>query len=202
MGVLTTKLPRLMLVGLFISTTTYAGGGKIHKWVDEKGVTHYGDKVPAKDILRDNDVLNQQGVVIRRNQHQHQRTQDSAQAKQTRRDRALLASYTSAEEIDLARDRYLQIDEAAILSLQQRRESVEKRLANNKKSAESQNSQQKPIPGDLAEEIKNAEAELERINQQIVARQRNMEMTRLRFDEDKRRFMEIRAEQTDPHSQP
>lgn len=140
MGVLTTKLPRLMLVGLFISTTTYAGGGKIHKWVDEKGVTHYGDKVPAKDILRDNDVLNQQGVVIRRNQHQHQRTQDSAQAEQTRRDRALLASYTSAEEIDLARDRYLQIDEAAILSLQQRRESVEKRLANNKKSAESQNS--------------------------------------------------------------
>ena len=38
------------------NTTTY-------KWVDEKGVTHYGDSVPAQYSQREQTLLNAQGVA-------------------------------------------------------------------------------------------------------------------------------------------
>ena len=202
MCIITIKLSQAMLISLLISTVTHAEGGKIHKWVDDKGVTHYGDKIPAKDVHRDNDVLNNQGVTIRRNQTQRQQESDQAQLEQQRRDRALRASYTTEDEIDLARDRHLQMDEAAIQSLQQRRTGVVKRLETGQKSAESYKQRQKPVPDDLTNEIGETQAELERIDQQISARKRNMENTRSRFNDDKQRFIEIRSEQSQTSGQP
>jgi hypothetical protein len=191
----TFKLSQAMLISLLIGTVAHAdGGGKIHKWVDDKGVTHYGDKMPAKDVHRDNAVLNNQGVVIRRNQinRQHEAA-DEALLEQQRRDRALRASYTTEDEIDLARDRHLQMDEAAIQSLEQRRIGAVKRLENSQKSAESFRNRQKPVPEDLSTEIAEIESEISRIDQQIDARKNNMEITRTRFNDDKQRFIEIKA---------
>jgi hypothetical protein len=198
----TFKLSQVMLISLLFSAMAHAEGGKIHKWVDEKGVTHYGDKMPAKDVHRDNAVLNTQGVVIRRNQINRQQEDDKALLEQQRRDRALRASYTTEDEIDLARDRHLQMDEAAIQSLGQRRIGAIKRLENSQKSAESFKSRQKPVPDDLTGEIDETQAELKRIDQQIAARKSNMENTRARFNVDKQRFIEIRTEQSQASSQP
>jgi hypothetical protein len=183
-----------MLITLLISTAAHAGGGKIHKWVDDKGVTHYGDKMPAKDVHRDNAVLNNQGVVIRRNQINHQQEDDEAMLEQQRRDRALRASYTTEDEIDLARDRHLQMDQVAIQALEQRKTGAIKRLENSQKSAESFKNRQKPVPDDLSAEITEIESEISRINQQIGARKNNMDITRTRFNDDKQRFIEIKAQ--------
>lgn len=190
----TFKLSQAMLITLLISTAAHAGGGKIHKWVDDKGVTHYGDKMPAKDVHRDNAVLNNQGVVIRRNQINHQQEDDEAMLEQQRRDRALRASYTTEDEIDLARDRHLQMDQVAIQALEQRKTGAIKRLENSQKSAESFKNRQKPVPEDLNAEITEIESEISRINQQIGARKNNMDITRTRFNDDKQRFIEIKAQ--------
>jgi len=179
---------------LMISTAAHAGGGKIHKWVDDKGVTHYGDNMPAKDANRDNTVLNNQGVIIKRNQINRQQEVDQAELEQQRRDRALRASYTTEDEIDLARDRHLQMDQVAIQALEQRKTGALKRLENSQKSAESFSNRQKPVPQDLSAEITEIESEISRIDQQIDARNRNMEMTRDRFNDDKQRFIEIKAQ--------
>src|SRR5690606_32990134 len=96
----TSRLSQAMLISLLIGTPSHADNGRIHKWVDDKGITHYGDKMPAKDVHRDNAVLNNQGVVIRRNQI-NQQTVDENHLEQQRRDRALRASYTTEDEIDL-----------------------------------------------------------------------------------------------------
>ncbi len=42
-------------------------GKKIVKWVDSKGVTQYGDKLPASEAGRSNAEMNTQGMVIKRN---------------------------------------------------------------------------------------------------------------------------------------
>ncbi len=190
----TFKLTQAMLITLLTCTVVHAGGGKIHKWVDEKGVTHYGDKMPAKDVHRDNAILNNQGVVIRRNQLNHQQEVDEALLEQQRRDRALRASYTTEDEIDLARDRHLQMDHVAIQALEQRKAGALKRLGNSQKSAESFHNRQKPVPDDLSAEIAEIKSEISRIDQQIDARKNNMELTRTRFNEDKQRFIEIKAQ--------
>src|ERR1044072_5368396 len=43
------------------TTTT----GKLYKWVDENGIVHYGDSVPAEYSNRERQVLNEQGVPIK-----------------------------------------------------------------------------------------------------------------------------------------
>ncbi|MDZ4098840.1 MAG: DUF4124 domain-containing protein [Methylophilaceae bacterium] len=190
------RVLQIALLTLLCSTVAHAGGTKIHKWVDEKGVTHYGDKMPAKDIYRENSVLNNQGVTIKRNQvtNINNNEMDADLLEQKRRDRALRASYTNAEEIDLARNRSLEMDQASISALEQRKASAVKRLENVQKSIDGFAQKEKPIPDDLNKEAQDIKAEIARIDDQISHRKSSMEATNKRFNEDKQRYMEIKAE--------
>jgi hypothetical protein len=95
-----------------------AGAEKLYKWVDENGIVHYGDRVPAEYAKRERQVLNEQGVPIKTLQKELTPTemaaelrrieQESAQAqaaaRATERDRILLLSYIDVREIEMLRD--------------------------------------------------------------------------------------------------
>lgn len=189
-------LPLISLT-LLVGTVANAADGKIHKWVDDKGVTHYGDKMPAKDAHRDNSVLNNQGVVTKRNQisNTNNHDVDTSLIEQRRRDRALRASYTTEEEIDLARDRSLQMDEVSIQALEQRKVTALKKLETNQKNIDDFNKRGKPVPEDLSQDASDIKAEIARVNDQITHHKSSMDATRKRFNDDKRRFIEIKTEQ-------
>jgi hypothetical protein len=191
------RILQFITLTLLVGNAAHAGGGKIHKWVDEKGVTHYGDKMPAKDVHRDNSVLNNQGVVIKRNQVSNIKDNevDETLLEQRRRDRALRASYTTEQEIDLARDRSLQMDEVSIQALEQRKTGALKRLETNQKNIDGFNKRGKPVPEDLSKDSSDIKAEIARIDDQITHRKASMDATHKRFNEDKKRFIEIKAEQ-------
>ena len=166
---------------------------KINKWVDEKGATHYGDTIPAQ-YANKNSVINAQGVVIQRSDAKSQGAEISPEVlEQQRKDRALLASFTTEQEIDLARDRHLQMDEITLQGLQQRRVGAVKQLESNKKFADGFKQRNKPIPEDLNQDIKDNQGEIGRIDIQIQQQQDLMSATRKRFDTDKQRFTELKA---------
>ena len=178
-----------------ISVSLAADGKKILKWVDDKGVTHYGDSIPSQYADRDNSEINSQGITIRKNhiKPKEQTVLEIANQDQTRRDRALLASYTTEQEIDLARDRNLEMDVIAIDGLKQRRETVSKKLADNQKLADGFNTRKKPIPQFLSDNLQDNQAELARIDLQMKSHQDNMDTVRQRFDNDKQRFINLKA---------
>ena len=83
----------------------------IYKWVDDRGVTHYGDHIPPEYAAQEQHLVNYQGVEISR--LEAQKTPDQlaadeqkkAEAEQSRnRDRNLLATYASVQEIERLRD--------------------------------------------------------------------------------------------------
>ena len=174
---------------------------KIIKWVDEKGVTHYGDSMPAQYSGRDSTVINSQGIVILKRDktaksqagNSDKEVLDKANMEQQRHDRALLAAYTTEQEIDLARDRNLQLDEVIVQGLQQRKASAQTRLETSKKVADGFNNRKKPVPADITRELQEIQAEIAKIEDQIVQRHTNMDATRKRFDNDKRRFVELKT---------
>jgi hypothetical protein len=185
---------------LLANGNTCADGGKIIKWVDEKGVTHYGDSMPAKDAGRDSSVINSRGMEVKRNQPLKSQAKNAAAEnldkeamEQQRRDRTLRAAYTTENEIDLARDRNLQMDEAALQGLQQHLITANGHLEANKKIAEGFNQRKKPVPPDLAQDIKGNQAEIVNVEAQITQRRAAMDATRQRFDNDKRRFIELKS---------
>jgi hypothetical protein len=88
-----------------------SSGRTLYKWVDEQGVTHYGDHIPPEYAAQEKQVINSQGVEINRLEAQkspealaaeEQRRAEADQAQN--RDRNLLNTYASVQEIERLRD--------------------------------------------------------------------------------------------------
>lgn len=186
-------LPALTLMGHSLAEEPAKPSKKINKWVDDKGVTHYGDVIPSQ-YSNKNSVINSQGMVI---QHNDPRTYKAEltpeEIEQARRDRALMASFTNEQEIDLARDRHLQMDDITIQGLQQRRQTAVKQLEANQKFAGGFQQRKKPVPADVTQDIKDNQAEIGRIDAQIKLQNDTIAATKKRFDTDKKRFIELKS---------
>jgi hypothetical protein len=106
----------LCALGLLAATgfTARSGtenGRTVYKWVDEQGLTHYGDHIPPEYAAQEQHVINAQGVEISRLEAQKTPEQLAAEeqkkteAQQARdRDRNLLNTYASVQEIERLRD--------------------------------------------------------------------------------------------------
>ena len=172
----------------------FADGGRIVKWKDDKGVTHYGDKIPTQYSNGENTVINKQGITVKRNKPVSYQDQavEAHKVEQDKKDRALLSAFTSEDEIDLARDRNLQLDQLTLEGLELQKVNSKKRLTDMQKYAAGFKKSQKPMPADLAKDIAINEAELAKIDKQIVERKAMMDATRKRFDDDKQRYIALK----------
>jgi hypothetical protein len=86
-------------------------GRTLYKWVDEQGVIHYGDHIPPEYAGQEQHVMNSQGIEISRLEAQKSpealaaEEQKRAEAEQSKnRDRNLLNTYASVQEIERLRD--------------------------------------------------------------------------------------------------
>ncbi len=88
-----------------------ANGRSMYKWVDEQGITHYGDHIPPEYAAQEQHVINSQGVEI--NRFEAQKSQEEVAAEEQRRveaeqsrnrDSNLLNTYASVSEIERLRD--------------------------------------------------------------------------------------------------
>ena len=57
-------------------------GGKTYKWVDENGITHYGDTVPQEYSQREQQILNSHGVEVQKRQAEMRRDLRAAEQRQ------------------------------------------------------------------------------------------------------------------------
>jgi Domain of unknown function (DUF4124) len=189
------KILFILTVGLLLlSSVAHAEGKKIVKWVDSSGVTHYGDKLPAQEAGRNNSEMNNQGIVVKRNVAGDKKNDiaDQQKLERERKDKILLASYTKPEEIDLARDRTLQMDQAALQALNSQKESVAARTARNNKAADGFIARKKPVPAYLSDELRLSKLEAAKIDKQLAQRKLSMEDTKKHFAEEKVRFIALK----------
>jgi hypothetical protein len=198
-------LSSLALSMLFLLTTFSLqahSASKIVKWKDEKGMTHYGDSVPAQYANRESSEISKQGIIVKRNKPVNMQEQELDVAKQVqdKKDNALTNAFTNANEIDLARDRNLQLDLVAIEGLQLQKKNSLKRLAERQKYANNFIKRNKPIPADLSTEIKSNQALITNQEQQINERKVSMEATRKRFDDDKIRYIALKNKTIDSNT--
>ncbi|MDD2832521.1 MAG: DUF4124 domain-containing protein [Methylotenera sp.] len=186
----------LAILTAYISQPALAeqSSGRIVKWKDEKGVTHYGDSVPPQYINRENSLMNRQGITVKRNKpaDQAQEALDLAKVEQDKKDKALLGAFTHAEEIDLARDRNLQFDMIALDNLQQEKFNQLQRLNANEAKVNDLTKRKKAIPPQLKADITDNKIEIAKTEKLISERKLLIEATRKRFDDDKKRYILLR----------
>ena len=167
---------------------------KIVKWVDRSGVTHYGDKLPAQEAGRNSSEINNQGIVVKQIIIGDKKNEviDQQKLEQVRKEKILLASYTNPEEIDLARDRNLQLDQAALQALTQQKINLTFRTTRNNKAIEGFQARKKPLPPYLIDELKQAKTESANVDKQLMQRKLSMQATRKRYAEEKAQFIALK----------
>jgi hypothetical protein len=199
-----TMFGQLVLATLLVALAPCAAAAT-YKWVDEKGVVHYTDKIPPEAVEKSNVQLDKNGVPVKRTdaapsaEQKRAKAEEEARAKQLakdrelvdRRDRALLSTYTMESEIDLARrralatiDQQIQSSTAYTTQLSKRREELEA-----KKTAV----QGQPVPPVLEREVANLDTELARQADLVAAKQKEVFLVDLRYDADLKRWRELRA---------
>lgn len=178
-------------------------GPKSYRWVDSKGVVHYGDSVPPEYASQSRQELNPQAVPLRETPRQptpaeaaeaHQAATEAAKIRQ--HDSFLLTTYTQVGEIEQLRDeRVGLIDgqmEIARLSLNgtaQRIASVESRMRNFQPYSPSPSARR--LPDQLAEEAVRTLKERRSLTENLAAREAEKNALRAQFDADIARFREL-----------
>lgn len=187
------------------STTKSAPTGTMYKWVDENGVTHYGDSVPAEYSQREQTVLNSQGVVTEKRLAEMSPKEAAAyaakqkeEARKKQHDMFLVSTYPSVKEIENVRDARLdQINgqivaaEAYISSLTTRVDGLKQRSLNYAPYSTKPGARR--MPDDLAEEMVRALSELRTQNSALTVKRTEFKGVQDQFDADIRRFKELRT---------
>jgi hypothetical protein len=85
-------------------------GRTLYKWVDDQGVTHYGDHIPPEYASQEQHIINSQGVRSTASMRRKRRSSWPPRSKKdsmrnsASRDRNLLSTYASVQEIERLRD--------------------------------------------------------------------------------------------------
>ena len=180
----------------------------MYKWTDEKGIVHYSDQMPPEAVNKGTIVMDKQGRPLKKieatptpEQQKAKEQEDERQKsivrqrdEQTRKDQALLQSYTSEDEIEFARGRAISAVTIQIKSA----EDYTAGLARRQQELEKQKAELagKPMSAALENELTSLNNELGRQRGLMALRKNELATISARYDVDKRRWQEIKADQS------
>lgn len=183
------------MMAILLLPTSALAEKRILKWTDKNGVVHYGDVLPAQASGRGNAELSRQGIVVKKTRAYKNDAELEAskrQSDQLRRDSALLASYSSIEEIDLAMKRNIDAQKNLLSVLRFRLENAQTILDDSLKlQAAKKANGQKPSQY-LADKIVMTQTQVDKSQAEIIATTNNIKRIEQRFMAYKARYAELR----------
>ncbi len=181
---------------------------KVYKWTDEDGNVFYGDSIPAEYADRPKERLNEHAVTVEElagkktaEQIEQERLENErrvAQELQMRADRALLATYLSVEEIEMHRDRRVELFQAQsrvtelyLRNLERRLDSLRNEASRFRPYSEDPNA---PLIDDsLAEDLRETKATIDRHRRNLQKYENDERRIIERFDGDIARFKRLKG---------
>jgi hypothetical protein len=176
---------------------------------DARGQTHYGDSMPPECAGFDTEVLNEHGMTLRMIEGDATRgarlEREAAEAKirkdrdqKLQRDRNLIETYLTVEDIERLRDQRLDIlvahyrvTELSMANLRERQGRLEGQIARFKPYSDKPNAP--PLPDHLAEEMVNTVNSLNTYQAALTANRQEQADIKASFDADIKRFKELKG---------
>jgi hypothetical protein len=190
------------------SQSSGTNAGKVYRWVDNEGVVHFGDQVPPEYAPIDRQVLNQQGIAVRTEQgtltaEEIAAERDASDEKDAtlaaaRRDEVLLNTYLSVEEIEVLRNRRIDLIEGEIgvttnylQSLKDNLKLLQAEAGNFKPYSSDPDAE--PIDEKLAKELSDTVDSIALYEKTLADTRKRQEQVVMAFDADISRFKELRS---------
>jgi hypothetical protein len=179
-------------------------GELTYRCVGKDGKKYYGSTLPQQCIGQPVEQLSTSGIVVKRispegdekerlakeAEAKKKREEDAAAKEAARRNRALLATYTSEQDIDEARSRALADNEQAVKDVELRIDAIKKRQASYDKELEFYKGNNKP-PVRLQDDIRDAEIDLQAQENLLVVKKKDVNNINARYADDKKRYREL-----------
>ena len=176
-----------ILLAVVVAALPLAAQAQSYRCVGKDGKKYYGQSMPPQCVGQPVEQLNAQGLVVKRidpaasaderakkDAEEADRKKRAALAKeQGRKDNALLSSYASEQDIDIARARALEGNRCAVKDAEERVAALKKRRA---------------APG---ADLKAIDADLKAQEGLLAANRKEIDAINAKYDEDKKRFVEI-----------
>lgn len=177
---------------------------RMYKWVDAQGNVQYTDTPPPESAGQGRSEVKKSGTVVKSAESTEERSKrlaaeaEEAQRKkladdQARKDRALLSTYTTEKEIDLARDRALEHHKGIITGAQARLKQLEPSAKQLDQKIKAATRGGKPAPVHLQQQYEAKQAEVAEVQRIIKTNEDAMVAVRERYEADKLRFRELTA---------
>ncbi|MBI4123808.1 MAG: hypothetical protein HY467_02800 [Betaproteobacteria bacterium] len=180
------------------------GDSFTYRCTGKDGKKYYGSTIPTPCLGQPIDQLNMRGMLVKRidpegdekarlekeAEEKRLREEGAAKKEALRRNRALLATYTSEKDIDAARRRALAENQKAVKEAEQRIEALKKRRAGYDKELEFYKDGNKP-PAKLQEDIRATEVDIEATQGLLASKRKQTEAINAKYNEDKRRYVEL-----------
>lgn len=189
----------LVLAGV---ATAAPAAGKMYKCVDGKGKTYYTQVPPPECLGRSAEELSAQGRVVKQIEvltPEQEAAREAAKkkraeaeklaAEERRKNTALLNTYSSVKDIEDARkDALAQAQEAIKQSEGKIKEAAKRRTGFDR---EKEFYAKKPMPRKLQQDIEENELGIKKEEEILEAKKREISNINARYDDDKRRFVDI-----------
>jgi hypothetical protein len=169
------------------------------------GKKYYGQTIPQACLGRPLELINHSGLVVKRidpegdekariareAEAEKKRELAAAQQEIQRRNRALLATYTSEKDIEDARARELREHQKQVQEIENRLGEIKKRQARfQQELAVYKEAGKGNPPPRLQEEITNAQIDLKAQQNLLEAKKKDAQLINARYDEDRKRYAE------------
>ncbi len=204
------------LAGCLLPLPTGMAQAAFYRWVDEQGVVHYSDQLPPKYTRRRHELLDENGRKLKefeaaktRQQLLEERRRAAREAEERRRreaqeayDRALLATFSSVEEMDKLRDERLAILDMALHRARAMADKVRGKLNAARQRRERLKAAGRPISEQLRANIAELERQLRDYRDQIARNEQRRKELLAKSARDRARYLELTAQQKQTQDEP
>lgn len=196
--------PELLVTLLLSAAFSLPAEAKLYKWVDNNGVTHYGEVIPPEYADKDRVELSKDGRVVKEEEimtpekraareqaDARKRSEEQLATERQRRDKTLLNTYSNVNEIDMARQRSLQQIDARINATQSSVKTATSDLAGLQQEADGYAERHRDIPQSLQDDLQNAKTRLDMLNNDLAQPLAEKAAIEARYNADKARYIEL-----------
>jgi len=134
-------------------------------------------------------ALTPEQIAAREAEEKRKKEEEERAKEEKRKNQALLNTYSSEKDIEDGRQRALRQAAEATKEIEKRIEEAQKRA--QKLAAEKEFYAKKPMPKKLQDDIKNNEIDLKGQQDAIAAKKKELGDINAKYDEDKRRYLEL-----------
>jgi hypothetical protein len=202
MGLRTTLNLSLFLLVLSGAGSVMAAG-QFYCCVDEQGKQVCGDILPHACYGRAYRELGSSGRTMRNVEapltaeqraqraveDERRKEQENVLREQKRKDQALLDTYGTEKDLEVLRRRS---EQDVNMSIKAAADKIAEAYVQRKKfENEAEFYKKKQMPAAVEKGLRDADAEIEALQSVITSKQKDLELIRLKFDEDQRRFREL-----------